>query len=216
MSEAPAPRRFQAVIFDNDGLLLDTEQAWTAAEEILFARRGREFTIEDKRAMLGTAGPIAQATLARLLELPDEGPALFTELQGLALEQIARSATPRPGAIDLLARLRAARMPLGLASNSTREFVEQALATAGIPEMTFDASCAGDEVAHPKPDPEIYLTVCEALGVDPAHTAVLEDSPTGVAAGIAAGCFVIGIASVEGVVLDGASMTAPSLALAPL
>jgi HAD superfamily hydrolase (TIGR01509 family) len=209
-------RRFEAVIFDNDGLLLDTEQAWTAAEEILFARRGRDFTIEDKRAMLGTAGPIAQATLARLLELPDDGPALFKELQGLALEQIARSAAPRPGAIDLLARLRASGMPLGLASNSTREFVQQALATAGIPDATFDASCAGDEVAHPKPDPEIYLTVCAALGVDPASTAVLEDSPTGVAAGIAAGCFVIGIPSVEGVVLDGASMTAPSLALAPL
>jgi HAD superfamily hydrolase (TIGR01509 family) len=211
-----ADRRFDAVIFDNDGLLLDTEQAWTAAEEILFARRGREFTIEDKRAMLGSAGPIAQATLAGLLELPDDGPALFAELQGLALEQIARSATPRPGAIDLLARLRASRMLLGLASNSTREFVEQALATAGIPEATFDASCAGDEVAHPKPDPEMYLAVCEALGVDPARTAVLEDSPTGVAAGIAAGCFVIGIPSVEGVVLDGASMTASSLALAPL
>jgi HAD superfamily hydrolase (TIGR01509 family) len=211
-----ADRRFDAVIFDNDGLLLDTEQAWTAAEEILFARRGREFTIEDKRAMLGSAGPIAQATLAGLLELPDDGPALFAELQGLALEQIARSATPRPGAIDLLARLRASRMLLGLASNSTREFVEQALATAGIPEATFDASCAGDEVAHPKPDPEMYLAVCEALGVDPARTAVLEDSPPGVAAGIAAGCFVIGIPSVEGVVLDGASMTASSLALAPL
>jgi beta-phosphoglucomutase-like phosphatase (HAD superfamily) len=94
MSQAPAPRRFDAVIFDNDGLLLDTEQAWTAAEEILFARRGREFTLEHKRAMLGTAGPIAHATLARLLELPDDGPALFSELQGLALEQIARSATP--------------------------------------------------------------------------------------------------------------------------
>ncbi|MGA2470712.1 MAG: HAD family phosphatase [Solirubrobacteraceae bacterium] len=211
-----APRRFDAVIFDNDGLLLDTETAWTRAEVTLFARRGREFTIEHKRLMLGSAGGLAEANLAAMLELPDDGPALFAELQALALEEIGRSATPRPGAIELLGRLRAARMPLGLASNSTRAFVDRALASAQIPPDTFDATCAGDEVAHPKPAPDIYLAVCEALGADPVRTAVLEDSPTGVAAGIAAGCYVIGIASTNGVVLHGASTVAASLSSVPL
>jgi HAD superfamily hydrolase (TIGR01509 family) len=208
--------RFDAVIFDNDGLLLDTEQAWTRAEETLFARRGRQFTIEHKREMLGCAGHVAEGKLAAMLELPDAGEALFKELQVLALEEIGRSALPRPGALELLARLRAQEMPLGLASNSTREFVDQALATAGIAKDTFAASCAGDEVAQPKPAPEIYLVVCAALGVDPARTAVLEDSPTGVAAAVAAGCFVIGVPSVEGVPLEGAALTAASLALVPL
>ena len=89
-------RRFDAVIFDNDGLLLDTEDAWTRAEETLFARRGREFTIEHKREMLGQAGHNAEGKLAAMLELPDAGEALFKELQVLALEEIGRRALPRP------------------------------------------------------------------------------------------------------------------------
>jgi len=207
---------FDAVIFDNDGLLLDTETAWTRAEQRMWARRGREFTIEDKRAMLGSAGALAEANLERLLELPGEGPALLRELQDLALEEIAVSADPLPGALELLARLRAQGVPLGLASNSNRDFVEQALATAGVRRDTFAATLTGDEVPHPKPAPDIYLLVCEALGVRPQRTAVLEDSPTGVAAAVAAGCFTIGISSIEGVVLDQADVVVDSLAQAPV
>jgi HAD superfamily hydrolase (TIGR01509 family) len=211
-----AQRRFDAVIFDNDGLLLDTETAWTRAEVTLFARYGKQFTIEHKRRMLGSAGGLAEQNLADMLERPDDGPALLHELQVLAIEEIGASATPQPGALELLAGLRAAGMPLGLASNSNRAFVDRALAAAQIPIETFDATRAGDEVAHPKPAPDIYLAVCEALGVDPARTAVLEDSQTGVAAGVAAGCYVIGIPSTAGVVLEGASAIAVSLAVAPL
>ena len=213
---AGARRRFDAVIFDNDGLLLETEDAWTRAEERLFARCGREFTIEHKREILGKAGPLAEQALATLLERPGEGPKLFRELQGLALEEIGRTAAPRPGALELLGRLRADGMPLGLASNSNRAFVDRALTTAGVREDSFDATLTGDEVAHEKPAPEIYLTICEMLGVPPARAAVLEDSPTGVAAGAAAGCFVIGVPSVAGVVLEQADIVVASLADAPL
>lgn len=209
--------RFDAVVFDNDGLLLETEGAWTIAEERMFAAYGQVFTIEHKRELLGKAGPPAELVLAGLLERPAaEGPALLRELQAMALEEIGRLAEPRPGAVELIARLRAERMPLGLASNATRVLVDRALATAGISKDVFVATLAGDEVAHPKPAPDIYLAICEALDVAPARTAVLEDSPTGVAAARAAGCFVIGIASTAGVVLDGANVTAPSLAQAPL
>ncbi|HEX2703203.1 MAG TPA: HAD family phosphatase, partial [Solirubrobacteraceae bacterium] len=195
-------RRFDAVVFDNDGLLLETEGAWTLAEERLFARFGREFTIEDKRAVLGKAGPLAERVLAELLDQPGAGPELFRELQALALEEISRAARPRPGALELIERLRRDGMPLGLASNSSRDFVDRALATAGVSKTLFVATLSGDEVAHQKPAPDIYLAICEALGSEPARTAVLEDSPTGVAAALAAGCFVIGVPSVEGVVLD--------------
>ena len=67
---APARRRFDAIIFDNDGLLLETEGAWTLAEERLFARYGHEFTIEHKREILGKGGPLAEEALARLLDRP--------------------------------------------------------------------------------------------------------------------------------------------------
>jgi HAD superfamily hydrolase (TIGR01509 family) len=209
-------RRFDAVVFDNDGLLLETEGAWTLAEERLFARYGYEFTMQHKRYILGKAGPLAEQALAELLERPDEGPALFRELQVLALEEIARTAEPRPGALELLDRLRREGMPLGLASNSTRAFVDSALATAGVGKELFDATIAGDEVAHQKPAPDIYFEICEALGSEPARTAVLEDSPTGVAAARAAGCFVIGIPSVEGVVLDDADVSVATLLDAPV
>jgi HAD superfamily hydrolase (TIGR01509 family) len=210
------PRRFDAVVFDNDGLLLETEGAWTLAEERLFARFGRRFTIEHKREILGKAGPLAEQALARLLERPGEGPALFRELQGLALEEIGRSATPRPGARELLERLRADGLPLGLASNSTRAFVDRALSASGIDKALFAATITGDEVAREKPAPDIYLAICDTLGSAPERTAVLEDSPTGVAAARAAGCYVIGIPSVAGVVLDGADLVVAALDEVPL
>jgi HAD superfamily hydrolase (TIGR01509 family) len=213
---APAQRRFDAVIFDNDGLLLETEGAWTLAEERLFARYGHEFTIEHKREILGKGGPLAEEALARLLDRPLEGPQLFRELQELALEEISRTATPRPGAVELLERLRAERLPLGLASNSTRAFVDRALATAGVSKDSFAASLALDEVVNPKPAPDMYLQLCLELGAAPERTAVLEDSPTGVAAGVAAGCYVIGVPSVDGVVLAEAHLVVPGLAEVPL
>jgi HAD superfamily hydrolase (TIGR01509 family) len=203
--------RFEAVVFDNDGLLLETETAWTRAEERLFALRGRAFTIEDKRALLGKAGPLAEQVLEALLEQPGEGVALFRELQGLALEEIGRTATPCPGAIELVEQLQSEGVPLGLASNSTRAFVDRALATAGVRKETFEATITGDEVAHQKPAPDIYLAICEALGSAPARTAVLEDSPTGAAAALTAGCYVIGVPSVEGVELDRADVVLASL-----
>jgi HAD superfamily hydrolase (TIGR01509 family) len=208
--------RFDAVIFDNDGLLLETEGAWTLAEERLFARFGIEFTIEHKREILGKAGSLAEQALARLLDRPGEGPALFRELQGLALEEIGRTAAPRPGALELLARLQADRVPLGLASNSTRAFVDRALGGAGVPKSTFAASITCDEIAQPKPAPDMYIALCEALGSAPSRTAVLEDSPTGVAAGVAAGCYVIGVPSIPGVVLDRADLVVAALSAAPL
>ena len=206
--------RFDAVIFDNDGLLLETEGAWTLAERRLFARFGIEFTIEHKREILGKAGPLAEEALARLLDRPAEGPVLFRELQGLALEEIGRTAKPRPGAVELLAALSERGYALGLASNSTRAFVDRALAGAAVSAASFAASLTCDEVTNPKPAPDVYLGVCEALRVAPARTCVLEDSPTGVAAARAAGCYVIGVPSIEGVVLDGADAVAGSLAQA--
>ena len=206
-----ASRRFDAVVFDNDGLLLETEGAWTLAEQRLFARFGRVFTIEHKQAILGKAGPLAE-----LLERPDDGPELFRELQGLAFEEISRAAEPRPGAIELIERLRREGTPLGLASNSSRSFVDRALATAGVSKTLFAVTIAGDEVAHRKPAPDIYLAICEALGSEPVRTAVLEDSPTGVAAARAAGCYVIGIPSTVGVGLEQADVVVTALLDAPL
>jgi len=198
-----------AVLFDNDGLTLDTEVCWTRAEEALFLRRGRTFTLAHKQEMIGTSAVVASATLERHLDAPGTGAALMDELHQLLLLELEREVLARPGAVALLEALRAAGRPVGMASNSPRAIVDRALQAAGI-AAHFDRTIAGDEVAHPKPAPDIYLTLAAALGVDPAACVALEDSPTGVRAARAAGMFVIGIPSLEGIVLE-ADLVAPSL-----
>jgi len=193
--------RPEAVIFDNDGLLLDTEEAWTRAEVTLFARRDRAFTIEHKRSLLGSSRAIASGKLETMLELPPgAGPALMDELFGLVWEEVEHGAPPMPGAVALLDALRAAGVPVGLASNSARSFVDRVLGIAGL-TGAFDATVAGDEVADPKPAPDVYLAAAALLGAAPERCVALEDSPTGVAAATAAGMFVVGVPSVEGVEL---------------
>jgi HAD superfamily hydrolase (TIGR01509 family) len=199
--EPSAQRRCDAVIFDNDGLLLDTEQSWTRAQEALFERHGRRFTAQHKRDMLGSSPQAAAAALELILDAPGEGMALIMELAMIVFEELGREARLREGGI-----------PLALASNSPRMLVDRALETAGIEQSTFATILTADVVTHPKPAPEIYLTACAALRTQPARTLVLEDSPTGIAAGIAAGCYTIAVPSVPGVDLSGASLVVPSLA----
>ena len=124
---ASAARPLEAVIFDNDGLLLDTEESWTRAQHALFERHGRQFTAQHKRDMLGSSPQAAAAELERILDAPGEGMALIMELAMLVLEELAHHAPPRPGALELIARLQAAGIPMALASNSPRMLVDRAL-----------------------------------------------------------------------------------------
>jgi HAD superfamily hydrolase (TIGR01509 family) len=204
-------RRFDAVIFDNDGLLLDTEESWTRAEETLFERRGLTFTLEHKRELLGTSARAAATTLERMLDEPGRGGALIAELGMLVLTELHRYAEPRLGALALLERLAEAAIPIALASNSPRILVDCALASAHIDPRTFAAILTVDLVAAPKPAPDIYLAACAALGTEPGRTLALEDSPTGVAAAVAAGCYTVGVPSIEGLGLEEAAFVAESL-----
>jgi HAD superfamily hydrolase (TIGR01509 family) len=201
-----------AVIFDNDGLLLDTEDAWTRAEEQLFARRGRVFTLEHKRSLLGSAGADAARKLEAMLEEAGEGERLMDELQELVMEEALRGVTPRPGALELVERLRAAGVPIAVASNSRREFVERTLGSASLLDGRFEAVVSAEDVEHPKPAPDIYLEAARRLGTEPTECAALEDSPTGVAAAVAAGMKVIGVPYFSGTQLPGCDLLTESLA----
>jgi HAD superfamily hydrolase (TIGR01509 family) len=186
-----APR---AVIFDNDGLLLDTEEAWTRAEQTLFARHGREFTVEHKRSMIGSARSAAAIKLETMLELNGEGEALMDELHALVMDEVLVGVSPRPGALELVSRLLDAGTPLALASNSERAFVERTLSRAGLlRDGPFRTIVTAQDVENPKPAPDIYLEACRRLDAEPAASVALEDSPTGVASAAAAGLFVIGV-----------------------
>jgi beta-phosphoglucomutase-like phosphatase (HAD superfamily) len=117
-------------VFDNDGLLLDTEEAWTRAEQKLFAGLGRTFTIEHKRVLIGSSRTMAAAKLELLLERPGGGEALMDELLELVMEEALAGVAPRPGARRLLERLGEAGIPLAVASNSERAFVQRTLESA--------------------------------------------------------------------------------------
>jgi HAD superfamily hydrolase (TIGR01509 family) len=206
--EAPPP---DAVIFDNDGLLLDTESVWTRAERDLFERRGIEFTPTDKRELVGTSAEIAGGTLERRLGEPGRAEQLIAELNELVIAELEHGVEAMVGARDLLHELRRRGTPLGLVSNSPLAFVERSLEIVGF-EDRFDVVVSGHDVAAPKPAPDPYLEACRRLGVQPGPAVVaLEDSPTGVAAARAAGLTVIGIPSLEGVALEEAHHIAGSL-----
>jgi HAD superfamily hydrolase (TIGR01509 family) len=201
-----------AVVFDNDGLLLDTEPCWTAAEEALFRAHGRAFDLAAKHELIGTSPQTSAPIHERLLARPGQGRELSDELYALALAEIGDWASPRPGATDLVARLRYAGLPLAVASNSPRSHLLAGLRLVGLQDH-FDVALGVDDVSNPKPAPDLYLVACAGLGVDPGDAIALEDSPPGVAAAKAAGMLVIGIPSVPGVDLTGlADWVATSLA----
>ncbi len=201
----------RAVLFDNDGLLLDTEAVWTRGEQRLFERRDREFTIDHKRALVGSSAEAAAEKMALYLDEVGSEPELIVELEELVMAELEGGVDAMVGARELVSALRETGMPVGLVSNSPRRFIERSheVARTGMP---FDAVVSGHEVPMPKPAPDAYLECCRQLGAEPGRSVVaLEDSPSGVASAKEAGLFVIGIPSVPGITLEAADLTATSL-----
>lgn len=190
----PLTGRYRAVIFDMDGLLLDTEGLWDRAEGELFRRHGDAWTFEDKLAVMGTSFENSARHYAeRLGEPAHRGPALVDEMRTLMKAELERRVDAHPGAVELVNRLRELDgVRVGLASNSSRDLVDVALRVAGL-TGAFDAIVTSDDVANAKPAPDIYLRACERLGVDPSETLALEDTAPGIAAAKAAGLTCIAV-----------------------
>jgi len=193
--------RATAVVFDCDGVLVDTEPAWIAARGALYERHARRFGAQDERRTLGTGVAGTGMTLAKLLGEPQRASALGGELLELLLDAVAMVAPrPLPGARELLERLRG-RLPVAVASNSPRALLSQTLARSGL-EGLFDIVLGADEVPNPKPAADLYATAVERLGSQPATSVAVEDSPAGIASARAAGLIVIGIRSRRDVSLE--------------
>lgn len=207
MTGPPAPP--DAVVFDCDGLLLDTETCWTLAESELFARYGRAFGDDDKRALIGTSLVDGSRILERLLDQPGRAEPLGLELLDLVERRLLEEAVAFPGAEELVVEVMA-RVPVAVASNTPQRLVRGALACAGL-AAHFEVVVTADQVAEPKPSPDVYLRACELLGAGPSQSIALEDSPTGVVAAHAAGMFVIGVPSFPGVRLEAADLVGESL-----
>ncbi len=183
--------QLQAVLFDMDGLFVDTEHAWFAAERLVMAELGAAWADSDAEAMVG--GPLDR--VARYMVDRAGGQGDPERVQQLLVDTMAdlleAGADHRPGADELLEDLVTSGIPCALVSSSPRVLVDAVLDSVGGDRFVF--TIAGDEVERTKPFPDPYLEALRRLDVDPSSCVVLEDSPTGVAAGEAAGCLVVAV-----------------------
>jgi HAD superfamily hydrolase (TIGR01509 family) len=205
--------RLEAVLWDMDGLLVDSEPLWTIAEIELAAELGGAWDDAIKARVVGTRLDVAVPEILRHFGAPDT-PSHVAETSAWLLDRMvqlyATTSALMPGTGELLAALADQDVPQALVSSSYRVLVDAVLAQGHGP---FALTLAGDEVVQGKPHPEPYLTAAVRLGVEPTRCVVLEDSPSGVAAGEAAGCAVVAVPSVHGVLFGPAPrrLVVPSL-----
>ncbi|MFI7558022.1 HAD family hydrolase [Micromonospora echinaurantiaca] len=178
-------------MFDCDGVLADTDDAWAEAERMLCERHAGLFTDELRASTHGLSMRDTVVRLAAHMAVPPATEQLEAELIDLAAERIQAHLVPLPGAVDLVTTV-AAALPVAVASNTPRAILNVILGSIGLLDR-LDTSLAGDEVTHPKPASDIYVTAAARLGVTPAEVVVIEDSPTGVRAARLAGCRVLGV-----------------------
>ena len=180
-----------AVLWDMDGTLVDTEPYWFDIEFELVAEFGGTWTDADAHSLVGfdlldSAHELRTRGGVRL-----EPVEVVERLLDGVIRRVADQLPWRPGAPELLAECVAAGVPCVLVTMSWRRLADAVIAAA--PPGSFVTSVTGDEVSNGKPDPEPYLTAAAAVGVDPAVCVAIEDSPTGVAAALAAGCATLGV-----------------------
>ena len=198
------------VIFDCDGVLLETEPRWTLVETQLFAKYGRPYGQEEKLQLIGTGLGGTGKQFETMLDQPGRAAELLSELIELAAAEFARGVEPMKGALGMVEELRGLGRPMAIASNSFHRLVDLALKGSSLRDA-FEVVVAADDVDDPKPAPDLFLEACRRLGARPEEAVAVEDSPTGVASARAAGLLVIGIPSIEGVRLEEADLVASSL-----
>lgn len=181
-----------AVLFDMDGLLVDSEPEWLLAEKELAASLGISWGVEDQKHCLG--GPLRKVGeyLATRAGLPiEKGAELEDQIISMMVERVQGGVNAMPGARELINKLTSLDIPFALVSASPRRLVDAAL--RGTKLSGFATIVAGDEVSRTKPFPDPYLEAARRLGISASDCIVLEDSATGVAAGLASGAMVVAI-----------------------
>lgn len=181
----------QAVVFDLDGVLIDTEEVWEQVRRAYVAEAGREFLPHTQQAMMG----MSTGEWSRHLSV-DVGVGRTPEVVAAeVLERMAsryREALPLiPGGVEAVRRL-GERFPLALASSSARILIDQVLETAGLTDA-FRVTFSTEQVPRGKPAPDVYLTAVQHLGLAPEVCAAVEDSSNGLRAAAAAGLAVIAV-----------------------
>lgn len=185
----------EAVLFDQDGVLVDSESAWDAARRAVVAENGGSWKDEATRAMMGMSAPEWSRYVRDELGVSLEPDEISDRVVARLLAGYSDELPLLPGAVEAVRRI-AARWPVGLASSANREVIDAVLAQSGL-DGVFGATVSGEEVAHGKPAPDIYLEAARRLGVDPARSAAVEDSTNGLRSAAAAGMLVLALPNRE-------------------
>ena len=181
----------EAVVFDLDGVIVDSEHVWDDVRQRLAEERGGRWHDQASRDMMGMSSPEWSRYMHDVIGLSEPPEEINTEVVR-RLEALYREEIPLlPGAVATV-RLLAARWPLGLASSSNRELIDLVLETSGLAPY-FTATVSSEEVARGKPAPDVYLEAAGRLGVDPQRCAAVEDSENGIRSAKDAGMRVIAI-----------------------
>ena len=189
---------FDAVLWDMDGTLIDSEPVWIEQERLLMESLGATWTDEDAFHCVG--GPMARVDAYMRSKLPSATQQRFQplELTNQLLHhmevRLSQNVPFTPGASNLINEMKNASVPLALVSASSRPLMNAALLNIGA--ELFDVTISDNDVLRSKPDPEGYLKAAEILGVNISRSLIIEDSITGMTAAIATGAFVIGLTHV--------------------
>ena len=184
----------QAVVFDFDGTIFDTETVTFEAVSDVYAGHHRHLDVLWWSSMIGTTIDAAEAALDRLADDVGLDRAFVMVETRARVRELLRSAGPREGVESLIKECQSEGVALAIATSAPRSWVERHLTDIGL-RNDFGTIVPIDDVRNPKPHPEPYLTACRLLGADPHASVAIEDSPPGVRSAVAAGLFTVGVAS---------------------
>ena len=182
----------KAILFDLDGLMVDSEPHSLASWEAVLEERGVKLDQLTIESILGLRIDATARTLIDKFHLPDTVQELANAKTEYQITHLAGNVKPMPGLLELLDEIDRRGMPKAIASSGIRRYVEAVLRANGLLER-FNVIITGDQVAHGKPAPDVFLAAAHALNVEPQDCLVLEDAPTGVQAAKAAGMLCIAV-----------------------
>nr|NLI49486.1 HAD family phosphatase [Propionibacterium sp.] len=199
-----------AVLWDFDGSLMDTEPRWAAMQHAFALELGAELPADFHQHTVGRTMAESIAYIGSVARLDLDPVEVEAEMWRRMTAAFREGPLPwAAGARELALELADAGVPQAVVSTSVRSYLDSVLVR--LTEVRFGFVIAGDEVRHRKPHPEPYLTAADALGVRPGDSVVIEDSPPGVAAGLAAGCAVLAVPTVGTFDAGGRLAVRPSL-----
>jgi HAD superfamily hydrolase (TIGR01509 family) len=180
-----------AVVFDLDGVIVDSEQVWDEVREAYVRETGGTYTDESARDMMGMSSPEWSRYMAEALRVPGTPEEINAAIVERMLARYGEAPPLLPGALEAVRRV-GASVPLAIASSSNRELIDVVLRASGL-AADFRATVSSEEVPRGKPWPDVYLEAARRLGVDPVRCGAVEDSHNGIRSAKAAGMRVVAV-----------------------